>query len=79
MAKTSNCAEVANSLVDCIKKTSCYQSSGSIRSCIKDMKDSDKFGDGEVELKCQVLRGAYFECKRSQLDMRKRIRGKSVV
>ncbi|GJJ11335.1 hypothetical protein Clacol_005567 [Clathrus columnatus] len=33
----------------------------------------------ELSQECQALRRAVFNCKRSQLDMRKRFRGKPVV
>jgi len=65
----SSCREVALSLSDCMSKTPCMQSGKSIKECLKEGGE-----DGE----CQVLRNAYFECKRSQLDMRKRIRGTRV-
>jgi len=86
---SASCSEVANSLIDCIKKSQCYKSlspalaaqaggvgdgTKTVRNCIKIMKTS-AFGDNEQEERCQVLRGAYFDCKRNQLDMRKRIRG----
>jgi cytochrome c oxidase assembly factor 5 len=67
MAKS--CKEIAESLVDCIKKSPCVRNGGSIKGCLNSMKNTDD--DNE----CQALRNAYFSCKRGGLDMRTRIRG----
>ena len=65
----SSCQEVALNLGDCMAKTSCMKSKGrTLKECLRD-------GDAD---ECDVLRRAYFECKRGQLDMRKRIRGPRV-
>ncbi len=68
----SSCKDLALSLVECLEKTPCMQASdSSIRDCLK-----NNVG-GETDA-CQVLRSAYFTCKRGQLDMRGRIRGSRV-
>ena len=65
----SSCKDLALSLVECLEKTPCMQNpSKTIRECLAEN------AGGETD-KCQVFRSAYFECKRGQLDMRKRIRG----
>ena len=63
MAKS--CKDIAESLVECIKKTECYKSCKDLKTCIKDNADGE----------CQDLRTSYFLCKRGGLDMRTRIQG----
>ena len=68
-----SCKEVARSLLECMKKTTCMRNGGDLRSCLRE----DNAGSADVE-DCQELRTAYFACKRSGLDMRSRIRGPRV-
>ena len=72
-----SCKEIAESLVDCIKKSDCViKQGGTVRDCIGDMsKMEDECGHSQ---ECQELRNAYFNCKRGALDMRNRIRGPRV-
>lgn len=63
-----SCKEIAESLVDCMNKTECVQKGGSVRECMNSDEENN-------EKPCSELRKAYFECKRSQLDNRTRIRG----
>ena len=61
-----SCKDIAESLRDCLLKTECMKRPGTtMKDCL----------DEEQSPQCQVLRNTYFECKRSQLDMRTRIRG----
>jgi cytochrome c oxidase assembly factor 5 len=72
-----SCKEIAESLVDCIKKSDCVlKQGGTVRDCIGDMSKAD--GDCSHSQECQELRNAYFNCKRGSLDMRNRIRGPRV-
>ncbi len=60
------CRDSATQLMLCVEQSPCVAAGGSISGCLT----SDGGGDA-----CAVLRRAYFECRRSQLDMRTRIRG----
>lgn len=60
-----DCKDIAQTLLDCLKQTECMKAGGSAKECM----GTDEAPD------CQVYRNTYFECKRSQLDMRTRIRG----
>jgi hypothetical protein len=60
-----SCKDVAQSLVECTKKTKCVKNGGSIRDCIKENTEGD----------CQEFLTAYYLCKRGSLDMRTRIQG----
>ena len=71
-----SCKDVAQSLVDCMKNSSCVKEGGELNLCIKKM--SLKEGGTVVASECQELRTAYTLCKRGGLDMRTRIRGQRV-
>ena len=60
---------IAQTLVDCMKKTECVKKGREMRECLKDSGET-----GE----CQEFRAAYFNCKRGGLDARSRIRGPRV-
>jgi cytochrome c oxidase assembly factor 5 len=62
---SQSCKELAESLLSCMKKTDCVKQGGDIKTCMREDVDSE----------CAKYRVAYFECKRSGLDMRTRIRG----
>jgi hypothetical protein len=66
----ASCKEIAETLIDCIKKTDCVKDGMSIKDCLGQMKDNGA--------ECQEFRNAYFTCKRSGLDMRTRIKGQKV-
>jgi Cytochrome c oxidase assembly protein PET191 len=66
----ASCKEIAETLIDCIKKTDCVKEGSSIKDCLGQMKDNGA--------ECQEFRNAYFTCKRSGLDMRTRIKGQKV-
>jgi hypothetical protein len=65
-----SCKDVAQALVDCMQKNSWVKNGGRVKECIKS-EGAREGGLGE----CEVLRIAYFNCKRASLDMRTRIRG----
>ena len=58
-----DCKDIAETLLDCLRQTECMKGGKGAKEC---MKLTDE---------CRVYRNTYFECKRSQLDMRTRIRG----
>ena len=58
-----DCKDIAETLLDCLCATECMKGGKGAKEC---MKLTDE---------CRVYRNTYFECKRSQLDMRTRIRG----
>ena len=58
-----DCKDIAETLLDCLRATECMKGGKGAKEC---MKLTDE---------CRVYRNTYFECKRSQLDMRTRIRG----
>ena len=66
----ASCKEIAETLIDCIKKSDCVRDGSSIKDCLAQMKDNG--------CECQEFRNAYFTCKRGGLDMRTRIRGQKV-
>ena len=66
----TSCKEIAETLIDCIKKSDCVKDGGKIKDCLAEMKDNGN--------DCQEFRNAYFTCKRAGLDMRTRIRGQKV-
>ena len=65
-----SCKDVADSLIECMRKTQCMKNGGDLRSCLKATNES-----ASDVVDCQELRAAYFTCKRGGLDMRSRIRG----
>lgn len=63
----SACHDAAQQLALCMEaKSPCVKAGGSISECLK---------AGDLE-GCEALRRGYFECRRAQLDMRTRIRGR---
>ena len=58
-----DCKDIAETLLDCLRQTECMKSGKGAKECMQLTDD------------CRVYRNTYFECKRSQLDMRTRIRG----
>lgn len=65
--KAKKCNEAALSLLVCMEKTACVQSKRmTLEECMRDPIESDP---------CLAVRNAYYNCKHSALDMRKRIRG----
>ena len=74
MAKS--CKEIAETLVDCMKKSACVRGGGDLRSCLNANTGGE---DGSAPGgECQEFRAAYFNCKRGSLDMRTRIKGQKV-
>ena len=72
-----SCKEIAQTLVECIKNSVCVKSGGEVRQCLQASMGENEQGiplGGE----CQEFRTAYFNCKRSGLDMRTRIKGPKV-
>jgi hypothetical protein len=84
-----SCTETALALIACMQQGKCMQSGGKVQECIQ----SEDLHQCQVCTKAPIYRGtclalihgprqvqrnAYFECKRSQLDMRTRIRGTRV-
>lgn len=64
----SACHDTAQQLALCMQSTPCVRDEGlPITDCLKRK-------DGTAD--CEALRTAYYQCRRSQLDMRSRIRGK---
>lgn len=64
----SSCRDVREQLISCIFKSPCYLDEGnSVHQCIRD-KDNRE----QLPYDCKLLIAAYSECRRSNLDMRKR-------
>ena len=61
------CRDAAAQLTLCVEQSPCVAAGGTVSACLS----TDGGGDA-----CTALRRAYFECRRAQLDMRTRIRGK---
>jgi len=62
------CETVRDDLLACLLRTDCCKKEKRTpRECLKDIQASEE---------CQNLRIAFFECKRSILDMRTRFRGR---
>ena len=62
----SSCAEQRQALLECLADSPCIIAGRPIRECVTLRED---------ESGCKELNAAFFECKRGQLDMRKRIKG----
>lgn len=63
----SACFDAAHQFAICVEtKTPCISEGKTIKECIQ---------RGEIA-GCEALKTAYFECRRSQLDMRARIKGR---
>lgn len=60
------CQNVREDLIECLILTECFKNGGSFQACLKDKSATPD---------CQGLRLAYFECKKAQVDARKRFRG----
>ncbi|KIJ56547.1 hypothetical protein M422DRAFT_149943 [Sphaerobolus stellatus SS14] len=68
-----SCEPLLNAFKQCILHSDCVVKDKRLPSeCLREHMH-------ELPLQCQSLRKAVFDCKRSQLDMRKRFRGKPVV
>ncbi len=64
------CREAALQLALCVERSPCVLGGGTVTGCLA----TDGGGD-----ECTALRRGYFECRRSQLDMRTRIRGRKMA
>ena len=62
----SSCSEQRQSLLECLADCDCIAQGKSIKECVTLPVDASG---------CKELNRAWFECKRGQLDMRKRIKG----
>jgi len=65
------CRDAAQQLALCVERSPCVTEGGTISECLR----AGEAGGAE----CAALRRAYFECRRSQLDMRTRIRGRKML
>mmetsp|Transcript_57682 Transcript_57682/g.141941 ORF Transcript_57682/g.141941 Transcript_57682/m.141941 type:complete len:94 (+) Transcript_57682:63-344(+) len=64
---SSSCAAVKLNLIECIKKSECMRGEGTtFHDCLRSKTLDDD---------CQVLRRAFYDCRRAQLDNRYRMRG----
>ena len=63
----SSCHLQRTALLEALAVSTCISEGRSIKECI------------EVDAKCSALNVALYNCKRGQLDMRKRIKGNVVV
>lgn len=72
MAESSSaCRDAALQLAQCMEEHSpCVKAGGEISACAK---------SAAGVAGCEAYHRAYFECRRAQLDMRTRIRGKRFV
>ncbi|XP_025086911.1 cytochrome c oxidase assembly factor 5-like [Pomacea canaliculata] len=65
------CVGLREDLRECLLKSDCVRKNG------KTPKECLRLGnDPSIPSECQSLRTAFFECKRSLLDMRQRFRGR---
>ncbi len=64
------CREAATQLALCVERSPCVLEGGTVSACLS------RDGGGDA---CAALRRGYFECRRSQLDMRARIRGRKLA
>ena len=62
----SACQDAASALAVCVASSPCVAAGGSIMDCLR----------ADVPPACAHLHKAYVECRRSQLDMRTRIKGR---
>ena len=60
------CHEAAQQLALCVEASQCVRDGGSIMACLK----------AKAVPECDRLRTGYYLCRRQQLDMRTRIRGR---
>ncbi|KAF8573283.1 hypothetical protein K439DRAFT_1400475 [Ramaria rubella] len=68
-----SCESLLSALKECLLRSDCVRKDKMLPSvCLREHTD-------DLPLQCKSLRKAVFDCKRSQLDMRKRFRGKPVV
>ncbi len=65
------CRDAAQQLLLCVERSPCVMNGGTISDC---MREGEAGGAD-----CAALRRGYFECRRSQLDMRTRIRGRKLA
>ena len=61
------CHSAASALAICVASTPCVAAGGSVVDCLR----------AAIPPECASLHNAYVECRRSQLDMRTRIRGRN--
>ena len=62
------CSGLRVDLKRCLLKTDCCQ--------VRKLTPLKCLEEGDVPQECQALKNAFFECKRSILDMRTRFRGR---
>eukprot|EP00898_Chlorokybus_atmophyticus_P003849 jgi/Chlat1/4465/Chrsp29S04412 len=65
---SKSCKGLLDELVKCLADSDCVKVEG------RTLKECAGRTEG-VSQECQGLRTVYYECKRGQLDMRRRIRG----
>ena len=65
-AMASSCADQKYALLECLADSPLVLNGRSVKECMTLTKE---------ESGCKEFRTAYYECKRGQLDMRKRIKG----
>ncbi len=66
-----SCKEATLQLLLCLRETDCMKEGGSVKECLQ----KERAKNSNV---CQMQVNAFYLCKRSQLDMRTRIRGTRV-
>lgn len=60
------CEDAMRALLRCVAESECVRAQGgSVKECLREAPQSE----------CRAYHTGYFECRRSQLDMRTRIRG----
>jgi len=62
----SSCGDQRHALLECLADSPCVLNGRPVKDCMELSKEENG---------CKEFRTAYFECKRGQLDMRKRIKG----
>lgn len=60
-----SCVDQRDQAARCIRKSECYKKGKSIKECMEKNEAPE----------CEGFLNAFYLCKRSQLDMRSRIRG----
>lgn len=69
---SKSCKNLFDSLIRCLSDSECVQRHPNEERALKDCAAPDAAG---VDDACKAIRVAYSQCRKSQLDMRRRIRG----
>jgi len=67
----SSCKNVRQAFIECIKLSDCVKNGETFHNCVKLAKTDTP----DIPDQCRTIAISYYDCKRGQLDMKRRFRG----